>query len=72
MTIETLELIHKLLEDHADKARKCRDRASDKLDAARDDDARYHSRCSIKHREACRAEHAALAALREFENHDFR
>ena len=37
MTIETLELIHKLLQENADKARKCRERAGDKLEAARAD-----------------------------------
>lgn len=48
MNIETLELIHKLLTEHVDNASRCRERARDKLEAARDDATGDYGRCKAK------------------------
>ena len=51
MNIETLELIHKLLTEHKDKASRCCDRARGKRNSTPDDDQNYE-RYDMKLREA--------------------
>lgn len=71
MTIETLELIHKILKEHTDKACRCRDRAREKMESIPDNGDRNYTCCDMKYHMACSALNAARMALRDFEEHDF-